>query len=155
MTAKIESVQIKWEYDEYPDVSWLDCTAEDHYGKEGSNWDYVPKEVEARVIEEYGSLWEASKAYAWANQRRLKDFYAGKWHMQGCVARVTVSYPQGNSRRFEHFTSGGLWGIESDSDEEYRVEIEMDQLGDLKRHLEQLGVDVSDFWLKYLGEPDG
>ena len=38
--------------------------------------------------------------------------------------------------------SGGLWGIESDSEEEYRREIEAEQVGELRAILESLGVEV-------------
>ena len=73
--------------------------------------------------------------------------------MQGCIAEATVAYAQKGFSvyvgRREEFPSGGLWGIESDSNDEYRHEIEMEQLGDLKKHLEQFGVDTSDFYEIY------
>ena len=41
------------------------------------------------------------------------------------------------------FTSGGLWGIESDSGDEYIKEVEEQEFYDLKDHLAAFGIDVS------------
>lgn len=146
---KIESVEIKWEYDEAYDVSYLDRTPEDHYGKDGCNWNHVSETDKAAIIEKHGSIMAACEYYAEQDQERLKDFYAGEWHMAGCVAKAVVSYPWGNCRRLQNFSSAGLWGIESDSDKEYCHEVEFEQLDDLRDHLKQFGVDISNFWEKY------
>ena len=45
-------------------------------------------------------------------------------------------------------TSGGIWGIESDSDEKYLQQIEKEQLENLKQHLKQFNVNVEDFYKK-------
>jgi len=157
--VKIKSVRIKWIYDEYPDVSWLDRTAEDHYGKDGSNWDHVSDTDKAVTVEKYGSLMAACEHYARQDQERLQAFYDGEWHMAGCVARATVAYTQKGFSvyigRREEFSSGGLWGIESDSDDGYREEVEKEQLANLKEHLEQFGVDTSDFYEIYEEEQNG
>ena len=155
---KIKSVKIKWEYDAYADVSWLDNTAEYHYGKDGKNWNHVPMETKREVILEHGSLMAACEYYAKQDQERLQDFYDGEWHMQGCIAEATVSYPitpLSTACRLQDFTSGGLWGIESDSDDGYREEVEKEQLAELKEHLEQFGVDTSDFYEIYEEGQDG
>lgn len=61
--------------------------------------------------------------------------------MMGCTAKAEVSYSVGQgSRRSEWFTSGGLWGIESDSEQSYLSEVEQEQLNDLRSHLEQFGI---------------
>ena len=60
----------------------------------------------------------------------------------GIVAVAEVSYPiGGGSRRIEWFSSSGLWGIESDSSEEYLTEVEKEELADLKDHLTHFGVN--------------
>jgi len=155
--VKIKIVWIDWEDDDDPDVSWLNCTPEDHYGEDGSNWAHVSDEEKAQVIKRYGSVWAACKVYAEEDQQRLGAFYKGEWWMTGCVAHATVSYPwkSGDGRRLEEFTSGGLWGIESDASDEYHKEIEKEQLADLKDHLKQFGIDTSDFYIIYMRNKDG
>ena len=66
--------------------------------------------------------------------------------LSGICAVAEVSYSiGGNSRRIERFQSGGLWGIESDSEQDYIEEVEQDELADLKEHLERFGVNT-DNW---------
>ena len=80
-----------------------------------------------------------------ANQdkARLADYGAGWWY-QGCVATAYVSYSIGlGSRRCERLTSGGLWGIESDSDKSYKASVEGEQLRDLAEHLQAFGIRAS------------
>lgn len=60
------------------------------------------------------------------------------------VAVVSYDCGQGN-RRIERLSSGGLWGIESDSSAEYLASVERDELADLKSHLETFSVDCSNF----------
>jgi hypothetical protein len=75
----------------------------------------------------------------------MRLFNNGAWCMEGCVAHVIVSYSIGNgSRRLEKLSSGGLWGIESDSGEIYKLETELEQLDDLKNHVKVFGVPWTD-----------
>ena len=76
--------------------------------------------------------------------------YGNTWEMLGIQAVAEVSYPLNSKgdRRIECFSSGGLWGIESDSDDDYIKEIEQGQLNDLKEHLTFFGIDVTDFEAK-------
>ena len=75
---------------------------------------------------------------------RLRGFNQGDWHYVGVRAKAHVSYQCGNgSRRLETFTSGGLWGIESDSSPEYFEEVEAEQLHDLQQHLKQFRISFS------------
>lgn len=84
-----------------------------------------------------------------ATKERIASF-GQTWMYIGIRAKAEVSYemqnvyPRGN-RRIEWFTSGGLWGIESDSEEKYLIEVENEQLADLKEHLRIFNVDVTDF----------
>lgn len=82
---------------------------------------------------------------AMQDYRRYEAFCRGEWSLEGCMARAVVSYPIGNgSRRLDHLSSGGIWGIESDSEETYRLETEIEQLSDLKRHLEVFQIPWTD-----------
>jgi len=93
---------------------------------------------------------DEGEEYREENEKRLAAYNRGEWWYNGCRAVAVVSYPiddHGN-RRLQEFTSGGLWGIESDVDSNYRNEIHGEELADLKGHLEVFGVDTSDFETK-------
>ena len=78
--------------------------------------------------------------------RRMEAYNRDDWAMYGVVAKAEVSRPIGNGcRRIETFSSGGLWGIESDSDDSYFAEVAAQELADLKGHLEAFGVDTSNW----------
>lgn len=116
----LDALKIEWLSDDSPDLSYLE-----QYSLESEDKD--------------------ERRYAREDRERL-DNYGDTWHMQGCRAKAEVSYSIGGSnRRIETFTSGGLWGIESDSDSEYLRSVERDEMEDLKRHLERFWVDVSRF----------
>jgi hypothetical protein len=75
--------------------------------------------------------------------QRMEAYNNGEWYMAGIRAVAEVTCPVGNGNsRIERLSSGGLWGIESDSD---MGDIEQEQLDDLREHLEHFGVDVNNF----------
>lgn len=143
---KLVKVTIKWVPDDNPDLGYLETTPEEHYGENGSNWAHVSNEDKQKVIEQYGSIWNACVAYARQDRERLES-YGRSWYMQGCyaVAEIHILTQQGGHSTIQHIRSGGLWGIESDSDGDYKQEIEQEQLADLKSQLDQLNVDTSNF----------
>ena len=119
---RIDKFEIQWILDESPDLSWLEQSDE-----------------------------EMGDGFEKRSKQRLES-YGDEWVMMGCVARASVSYPLNGSdasynhpdyRRLESLTSGGLWGIESDSSDEYRLEVESGQRAELIDHLQAFGVDTS------------
>lgn len=70
----------------------------------------------------------------------------GEWYFVGIKAKAVVSWKVGTNgdRRLETLTSGGLWGIESDSGE-YLKEVAQEEVADLKSVLETFGVNLSSF----------
>lgn len=55
-----------------------------------------------------------------ADEARLQSYYHGDWHMIGVRATAEISIPYGEiSWTIAHISSPGVWGIESDSSEEY------------------------------------
>lgn len=83
--------------------------------------------------------------YGMQDYKRMEGLNNGDWQFIGIQAEAEISYPiDGGSRRLEQFTSGGLWGIESDSGD-YLEKITKEQLEDLKTHLEQFNVDTSNW----------
>jgi hypothetical protein len=114
-TLTIREVKLNWIADENPDLSWLDQT-DDEMG-EGFEKQSVGR----------------------------KESYGQTWEMLGCVARAVVAYPLESNigTRLQAFTSGGLWEIESDSDEGYLRAIEDEQLIELAEHLSHFGISTT------------
>ena len=113
---QIDSIRVEWMLDESPDLSWLE--------------------------QDYSDCKPADAAlYRKQDAERLAAYHHGEWHMRGVRAVAVVSYPIGNgSRRLETFTSGGLWGIESDCSGDYEKELASEQINELKNHLEQFNI---------------
>lgn len=135
----IESIKCVWERDDHGEPDYLETTAESHYGENGANWVHVAPDQLAEVKEKYGSIMAACQEYARQDRARLKAFRAGAWHFEGCyaVARVTVNGTRQTIR------TPGLWGIESDSDNGYRREVEEEQREELLDLLNSLGFDTT------------
>jgi len=84
--------------------------------------------------------------YGMQDFERMEGRERGDWYFIGVHAEATVKAKgEGDHCRLEELTSAGLWGIESDAGDEYLLEIAQEELGDLKDHLGQFNVDVSDF----------
>ncbi len=138
----IESITIKRKVDDDPDLSYLDLKEDSN--EWGKNWDHVSTEEKNKVIAQYGSLYNADKAYYEQDKKRLKA-YGGSWYMLGIVAHAVIKIPiqrQPNNFKLQDINSGGLWGIESDSEESYFKEIEQEQIKELLSYLEALNVDI-------------
>ena len=71
---------------------------------------------------------------------RMERLNAGDWCFIGI--RAEAKYSVGNSRAGylqQTITSGGLWGIESDSDASYLADVESEELAILRAQLEEIG----------------
>jgi len=111
---RVDSITIKTEIDESPDLSYLDA-------------DNDPE-------------------YAHDNAIRLRNYRHGYWHCVGIWAECQVSYSiGGRDRRMESFQSGGLWGIESDSDQSYFDEVAQEEIAQLRAHVARFNVDMDSF----------
>jgi hypothetical protein len=73
-------------------------------------------------------------------RERLEAYNRGDWHMVGIDARAFVVVDHVR----QEITSGGLWGIESDSDADYLREIAGEELSSLVSILRALGFDDDD-----------
>jgi hypothetical protein len=62
--------------------------------------------------------------------------YGNSWGMIGIRAEAMVRLGRG---RFTTVTSGGLWGIESDSGDDYFAEVGREELNDLRATLSDMG----------------
>lgn len=84
--------------------------------------------------------------YGMQDFKRMEGLNNGDWCFIGIQAKAIVRHPiAGNSFRLDDLSSGGLWGIESDSGQSYLKSVAEDELADLKSHLEAFNVDLTDF----------
>lgn len=71
---------------------------------------------------------------------RKRQFEAGLFDFIGIRADAEIAIPTGPElATIQHIRSGGLWGIESDSDKTYLASIETEELSALKTQLIALG----------------
>lgn len=68
---------------------------------------------------------------------RTEALNRGEWYYLGIVAKAGITLP--GSTLVQRITSGGLWGIESDSEAGYFAEVEAEELADLRGELETIG----------------
>lgn len=82
-----------------------------------------------------------AKKYIEQDYARCESYNRGDWHYMGiaAVAKVGLSLDGGKTFTTEKIRSGGLWGIESDSDRTYVRSVEDEELDDLKRLLAVCG----------------
>jgi hypothetical protein len=90
---------------------------------------------------------DAIVKYCIQDFERMEDLNNGGWWYVGVRAEAKILLPRNandgkpNNLTFQSqtITSGGLWGIESDSDNAYIEEVTKDELADLREQLKQLG----------------
>lgn len=78
---------------------------------------------------------EENRMYAKQDYERMDGLNQGEWCFIGVRAEAIIRI---NDLR-QSITSGGLWGIESDSDSDYFAEVEQEQLAELKSQLHAIG----------------
>ena len=75
---------------------------------------------------------------------RLEQFQNGDFDFVGIRASVEIKIPHGTGTVISHrITSPGLWGIESDSGDEYFRQVFREESEVLSSMLAELGVQVS------------
>jgi hypothetical protein len=79
--------------------------------------------------------------YGMRDYERMEGLNNGNWYYIGIMAKakIGISFDGGLTYKIDEITSGGLWGIESDSDKKYIKEVENEELQDLKRTLAAYG----------------
>jgi hypothetical protein len=73
----------------------------------------------------------------YADFQRMESYNQQEWQMVGVYAQASIVV----AGIIQTVQSGGLWGIESDSDGSYFAEIEAEQLSELVTVLEELGFE--------------
>jgi hypothetical protein len=99
----------------------------------GASW------IPATVDDKRSYWFLAMQNNALQDYSRMTSLDDGQWHYIGIQAVAHISTPDGFGYTEQVVRSGGLWGIESDSDKEYIAEIEQEQLAELRGILAQFG----------------
>lgn len=124
LVATIQRVWLDVETDTDPDLSWLEA--------DSGRYDDVSDQ-------------EERERYEREDAERLADF-GGGWWMLGLVAKATVrislaAHPDGWVTSF-NVSSGGLWGVESDSGPALLTEIAEVEFQDLADELAAIGLEL-------------
>lgn len=92
-------------------------------------------------VENYeGETPEDIRKYVRQDYDRMESLNAGHWCFIGIRAEATIVTNINKHHGVCHqITSGGLWGIESDSDKDYLESIEKEELAQLRTELKSLG----------------
>lgn len=87
--------------------------------------------------------YDRARAIAWLDNeyieqdyRRMEALARGDWCYFGIVAKAEVRL---TTDVLQTIRSGGLWGVESDSRDEYLGSVEREELADLRRQLVAIG----------------
>lgn len=97
-------------------------------------------------VENYkGEMPETIREYILRDYERMERLHHGDWCYIGIRAEAEIAVSNDPHKRtnttwtVQEITSGGLWGIESDSDASYLGEIEEEELSELREQLHALG----------------
>lgn len=85
---------------------------------------------------------EEVRKYVRQDYERMEGLNRGSWQYIGIRAVAEVAIPMGAHTAvatIQRITSGGLWGIESDSDKSYLADVGKEELANLKTQLLALG----------------
>lgn len=151
---RILSVTIKRIADESPDFSYLGEFSNsadtefaiEHGQPRGYRW-FNPGTVEsfnpdADWLAKYPAKKRRDEWYKAMEQNAKQDYARvcgyndGQWYYMGIRAEATIQLTGDLTHRV---SSGGLWGIESDSDKSYFAEVEADELANLQTELHAMG----------------
>ncbi len=142
---RILKITIKRMIDESPDTSWLgeysqrstsefsiyrdSAIGRNEYRYFNPSFNYVDNN--GQVLPEYTA--EQVRKYVRQDYERMESLNRGDWCFIGVVAEAEVWNPK--TQVVQKIHSGGLWGIESDSEEGYIKEEENNQLAELRTEL--------------------
>ena len=132
LEKKICKVIVEHLLDDDPDLSWLETEF-----MAGNRWIKGSCRYTNRDIKKYG----LAQVRMWVEEdhRRLKR-YGDTWCMIGIQAKAQVMVKiVGDSWICQDIRSGGLWGIESDSDEDFFKQVDEEELNNLRDNLLALG----------------
>jgi hypothetical protein len=157
-TKKIDKVVIRIMPDENPDTSRIGeytdnfrngvivRRAGEFFEKLPEDYEFPGKGREFRCFkpcaggEEVGT--KEYYEYGMQDYKRMEALNRGDWSFVSIAAEATILTPVNctpAAHLINRIHSGGLWGIESDSDKEYLEEVKRDELAGLRQALSILG----------------
>jgi len=133
-TMKLESIGVIREVDTSPDTSYLG----EYSSEAGAN--AIDREARGDMgHNEYRYFNPANAEAAELDYQRSETLNRGEWCYLLIHAAAVVHSERGIAQTV---TSGYIGGIESDSGEAYLAEIETEQLAELRKELEALGIEI-------------
>ena len=141
---KITKITVERIADEYPNINYLGEYAD----KPNSDYSIERESCGAREFRYFNPNWENYKGcdeeeirkYCQQDYERMESLNAGKWCYIGikAVAEIQTS---GNGKIWlcNEISTGGLWGIESDSGEDYLKSEGNIELSELEKLLIEFG----------------
>ncbi len=115
-----------------------------HLPHNPENWEHVNQEEKEKVIKEHGSLRNADIAYAYADMKRLQNYYEGKWWYIGIVLTARFAISDDNLHWAYDDMTASLWGIESDINKEQKNQFIDELKHELKQNLLEFGFTEND-----------
>lgn len=119
----------------------------------GSRWEVTEVRVVIQADEDADLSWleqsdaEMGEGFEAYSAKRMTAYVNGEWHMTGIYAQATLRHRTGVQDGWDGTTrvrTGGIWGVESDSDESYVRELADEQLAELRTMLTDLGLTFDD-----------
>ena len=144
---KISKITVKRIADDSPDTSWLG----EYSNKPNSEYSIDRKERGDQGSREYqyfnlpfenykGIPKKEILKYCEQDYERIESFNKGNWYFLGIKVEAEIQTSKnGKEWLINRISSGGLFGIESDSESSYFEEIEKEQINELKIQLLELG----------------
>jgi len=137
---KILSITLKHMPDDYPDTSWLG-----EFGNRAKSDYAIEHKGERNDYPYFNPNWENYKGlpeeeirkYCQQDYDRMVSLCNGNWYFMGIICEATVTLT--DSDLIQTISSGGLWGIESDSAGDYIPSVENYQMEELHKELAALG----------------
>lgn len=139
--VKILSVTIQHKVDDSPDKSWIgkysnaagddDKTIDREERGDAGRGEYRYF-IAANSGEETGNAASVEEDY-----KRMESYNRGDWCFYGIIAKAQVQLARHST--IQTIRSGGLWGVESDSGDDYLNEVADEELAHLRGELEAIG----------------
>lgn len=116
-----------------------DCTCDEGGDMERNEYRYFNPSF--NYVDKHGKLVDGNtpdevRKYVRQDYERMEDLNRGGWYFVGVAAEAQIQLTYFGP--FQDISSGGLWGIESDSGD-YFKEVEAEQLSELRQQLHALG----------------
>ncbi len=138
--GRILSVSIVREVDDSPDLSHLGEYSDKRGADDDKTVDRFEHGAGRRELRYFIAAMSGEEtgnpASVLQDYERMESYNRGEWWSYGirAVARVVLT-----GGVIQHFTSGGIWGVESDSDAAYFREVESEELHELREQLKAAG----------------